>query len=49
MKATKEEKKNLANSMRNMIQEDISSATINAMKEQHNIEINQEMLTKMME
>ncbi len=49
MKATKEQKKNLENSMRNMIQEDISSATINAMKEKHSIEINQEMLTKMME
>lgn len=49
IKATKEEKKNLENSMRNMIQEDISSATINAMKEKHSIEINQEMLTKMME
>ncbi len=48
-KATKEETQNLVNSMNNMIQEDVSSATVNALKEQHNIEINQEMLAQMME
>jgi peptidyl-prolyl cis-trans isomerase D len=48
-KATKEEKQNLVNGLNNMIQEDVSAATINALKEQHAVEINQEMLTQMME
>ncbi len=48
-KATKEERQNLNNSLRNMVQEDVASATINTLKEQHNIEINQEMLAQMMD
>ena len=48
-KVTKEERQNLVNSMNNMIQEDVSGATVNALKEQHEIEVNQEMLTQMME
>ncbi len=48
-KATKEEKQHLVNNINNMIQEDVSSTTINALKEQHKIEINQEMLNQMME
>lgn len=48
-KATNEEKQNLINSINNMIQEDVSTATVNALKEQHEVEINQEMLTQMME
>lgn len=48
-KATKEEKQNLVNSIHNMIQEDVSTATVNALKDQHEVEINQEMLTQMME
>lgn len=48
-KATKEEKQNLVNGLNNMIQEDVSAATVNALKEQHALEINQEMLAQMME
>lgn len=48
-KATEKEKQNLKNNINNMLQEDISSSTVNAMKERHNIEINQEMLSQMME
>lgn len=49
VKATKEEKKNLGNNMHNMLQEDISSETISALKEQHDVEINQEMLAQMID
>ncbi len=48
-KATKEEKQNLQTSLNNMIQEDVTAITVNAMKELHKIEINQEILTQMME
>jgi peptidyl-prolyl cis-trans isomerase D len=48
-KTTKEEKQALIKSMNNMIQEDVSAATVNALKDQHKIEINQEMLAQMME
>ncbi|MCE2716648.1 MAG: SurA N-terminal domain-containing protein [Pseudomonadota bacterium] len=49
VKVTKEQKANIMNSMRNMVQEDVAAATMNAMKELHDIEINQEILAQMME
>ncbi len=48
-KATNEEKQNLKTDLNNMIQEDVAASTINAMKELHKIEINQEMLAQMMD
>lgn len=48
-KATDKERQELLATMARMIQEDISSATINALKEQHKVEINQQMLSQMME
>ena len=48
-KATKEEYQNLKTNINNMVQDDIIAATVNAMKETHKIEINQEMLAQMME
>jgi hypothetical protein len=48
-KTTKEEKQKLISSMKNMFQEDVSAATVNALKERHSIEINQEILDQMME
>lgn len=49
VKATKEQRSNLVNSLRNMIQEDIAAATMEMMKELHDIDINQEILAQMME
>lgn len=48
-KATDKEKQNLKNNINSMLQEDIAAATMNAMKEQRDIKINQEMLDQMME
>ncbi|MEI7494059.1 MAG: SurA N-terminal domain-containing protein [Alphaproteobacteria bacterium] len=48
-KVTKEDKQKFSVNLDNMIQADISSATVNALKELHRIEINQEMLAQMMD
>lgn len=48
-KVTKEDKRKFSVNLDNMIQADISSATVNALKELHKIEINQEMLAQMMD
>jgi hypothetical protein len=49
IKASKKEIQDLLSKINNMFQEDICAATINSLKEQHKIEINQEMLSQMME
>jgi hypothetical protein len=48
-KVTREDKQKFSVNLDNMIQADISSATVNALKELHKIEINQEMLAQMMD
>jgi peptidyl-prolyl cis-trans isomerase D len=48
-KVTKEDKRKFSVNLDNMIQADISSATVSALKELHKIEINQEMLAQMMD